>query len=520
MLLPGEYIYGNLIILGIFGLGVLVFLTNRRGKVNKNFALLSLSIGFLILFALLSEIPKDLNQSLILSRICLAFLPLFGVFLFFFSLVFPQEKPFSSLFKNILLIGAVLLSLVTIFTNLMVKGIEPVSWGFNLVYGNLFTLSTLFWILTAGWGSFNLLKNYKKVSPEQKMKMKYLLFGLGIFILTSFFVNVPLRMMIDSDIYYRIGNYSLIFFIGFTAYAIIAKKLFGIIVILTELLVTAIGLVMIIQIFMAPDISWRLINGIVFALFIIFGYYLIRATIREIQRREEVEKISKAKSEFLSIASHQLRTPLSAIKGYLSMISEGTYGGIPEKAKKAIDNVYQSNERLVKLVNAFLDISRIEMGVVEIDFEMSSVEDLISEIISEIEIKAREKNLYLKFEGLEEPLPKISLDKGKIKEVILNLLDNAIKYTQKGGITIKTRIQNTKCYIQISDTGEGLTKEETGRLFESFVRGEAGARFWTEGAGLGLYVSRKFIELHKGKIWAESPGKGKGSTFYIELPIK
>ena len=140
--------------------------------------------------------------------------------------------------------------------------------------------------------------------------------------------------------------------------------------------------------------------------------------------------------------------------------------------------------------------------------------------MSEIEIEAKKKNLYLNFERPKISLPKIFVDKGKIKEVLMNVLDNAIRYTQEGGITIRLQIANGRLQIVIADTGEGLTKEEISKLFESFSRGEAGAKFWTEGAGLGLYLARKFVEMHKGKIWAESEGKGKGSTFYIELPIK
>ena len=140
--------------------------------------------------------------------------------------------------------------------------------------------------------------------------------------------------------------------------------------------------------------------------------------------------------------------------------------------------------------------------------------------MSEIEIEAKKKNLYLNFEKPKISLPKILIDRGRIKEVLSNLIDNAIKYTQKGGITIRLEIANGRLQIVIADTGEGLTKEEISKLFESFSRGEAGTKFWTEGAGLGFYLARKFVDLHKGKIWAESEGKGNGSTFYIELPIK
>jgi signal transduction histidine kinase len=270
---------------------------------------------------------------------------------------------------------------------------------------------------------------------------------------------------------------------------------------------------------MARSTLWRIINGIIFALFCVFGYLLIRGVFREIKRREEVEKISKAKTEFLSIASHQLRTPLSIIKGYLSMILEGSYGELPEKVKKPMENVFVSNERLIRLVNDILNVTKIETGEMEMNLEKTDLREIIKEVISELSLKAKEKNLYLEFEEPKE-FPKVLLDSEKIRQVILNLVDNAIRYTQEGGVTVKLQIANGRLQIVVSDTGEGLTKEEKEKLFERFSRGTAGTKFWTEGAGLGLYVARRFVEMHNGKIWAESEGKGKGSTFYVELPIK
>ena len=235
---------------------------------------------------------------------------------------------------------------------------------------------------------------------------------------------------------------------------------------------------------------------------------------------EELKKLDKAKSEFISIASHQLRTPLTAIKGYISMILEGSYGQLGEKNKKPMENIYASSERLIKLVNGLLNVSRIEAGRIEINMEKLSLEEIIKEIVKELKPAAEEKNLYLKFKKTEKPLPKISLDKEKIRQVIMNITDNAIKYTEKGGITVKLQAGAQKLKIVISDTGEGISQEEASNLFTSFTRGKVGTRLWTEGAGLGLYIAKKFTEMHNGKVWIESPGKGRGSTFYIELPIK
>lgn len=112
------------------------------------------------------------------------------------------------------------------------------------------------------------------------------------------------------------------------------------------------------------------------------------------------------------------------------------------------------------------------------------------------------------------------MDSLKIRQVILNLIDNATRYTQKGEIEIQANKTNTKILISVRDTGEGLTKEEKGKIFEGFTRGAVGIAYWIEGAGLGFYVAKKYVDLHRGKIWAESKGKGKESTFYFELPVK
>jgi len=170
------------------------------------------------------------------------------------------------------------------------------------------------------------------------------------------------------------------------------------------------------------------------------------------------------------------------------------------------------------------------------NYQKTSLEDLISSVVKEMRVKARKKKIYLRFERgfkqniatgqTKQALPKINIDPEKIRQVILNLIDNAIHYTNKGGITIKlqtskSRFQtNSKVQIQISDTGEGMSKQDLEKIFESFSRGAAGRQLWTRGAGLGLYIARRFVEMHNGRIWAESKGKGKGSTFYVELPMK
>jgi signal transduction histidine kinase len=216
-----------------------------------------------------------------------------------------------------------------------------------------------------------------------------------------------------------------------------------------------------------------------------------------------------------------LRTPLTIISGYLSMILDGDYGEIPQKLKEIIEKILQSSQRLIRLVNSILDVSKIEVGEMKINFERVDLREIAREVRDELKTKAQKKNLYLE---LKEPKEKMEnfVDREKIREVLFNLVDNAIKYTQEGGITLslKRMVEKNVDQICVKDTGEGLTKEEREKIFERFSRGKAGLKFWTEGAGLGLFISKSFVEMHGGRIWVESEGKGKGSRFYIELPIK
>jgi signal transduction histidine kinase len=501
--------------------GILVLRKNFKNHQNQLFFLMTtFALGW-ITFAYLSDIPSLFQFSLFLNRAIYFCISLFVTTTYFFSIYFPREvklKFFSNLINRLYFIFGIVIAFLSLFTPLLVKEIKRTAWGTDVMFGPLLPF---FAILGFSWSIplYFLFRKFFTLSQNEKLQIKYLLIGLSIFFLANIIFNAILPQVRGTFEYYWFGNLSIIFFIGFTGYAIVAHRLFGIEVILTEILVGLIGLLLIVQIFTAQTVLWRFINGLIFFLFCIFGYLLIRGVLREIKLREAVERISQAKSEFISIASHQLRTPLSAIKGYLSMILEGSYGELPEKVKKPMENVYQSNERLIKLVNDILSVSKIEAGEMEMNWEKEDLREIIKEVISELSIKAKEKNLYLKFEEPKE-FPKILLDREKIRQVILNLVDNAIRYTQEGGVAVKLQIVNGRAQIVVSDTGEGLTKEEKEKLFERFSRGTAGTKFWTEGAGLGLYIARRFVEMHKGRIWAESEGRGKGSNFYVELPMR
>lgn len=233
----------------------------------------------------------------------------------------------------------------------------------------------------------------------------------------------------------------------------------------------------------------------------------------------QLRQLDEAKSEFLSIASHQLYTPLTAIRGYLSMIQEGDYGPMVAKQQPIIDILTQSAERLIELIKNLLDISRIESGRFELSLEEVNVAQMAKEIVQDLMPNAMTKNLHLLFHESPQPVANVIADRERLRQVMLNFVDNAIKYTNRGHVDATVRQEHNNLIFSVTDTGKGLNQEEISRLFTKFTRVGGASRYHTEGTGLGLYIARKIIHEHHGEVQAASPGKEKGSTFTMIMPV-
>lgn len=240
---------------------------------------------------------------------------------------------------------------------------------------------------------------------------------------------------------------------------------------------------------------------------------------QEIQEaNEKLKVLDKLKDEFLSLATHELRTPMTAIKSYVWMVLNRAANLDEAEKKLYMERVYNSTERLIKLVNELLNVSRIESGRLKLTPGEMDVLALAHEVADELAAKVHERSLTLTIQDAN--LPHVFADKDKIHEVLLNLIGNGIKFTEKGSITVGFRENNGMVEIVITDTGRGISREDIGKLFTKFGRldntlvalGETG------GSGLGLYLSKQLVELSGGKIWVESE-VGKGSTFSFSLPI-
>lgn len=241
--------------------------------------------------------------------------------------------------------------------------------------------------------------------------------------------------------------------------------------------------------------------------------------LHDITREKMIERM---KTEFVFLAAHQLRTPLSAIKWALKMLLDGDLGKITDEQRDFIERTYQSNERMISLINELLNVTRIEEGRYLFKPTLKSIENLIQFVVNTYKEEMERKNLELDFKKPEKKLPRVVVDVEKIRLVIGNLLDNAVRYTPPGGrVTISLRCIEKEKEIEFSikDTGVGVPMNQQERVFTKFFRGVNVIRMETEGNGLGLFIAKNIIEAHGGKIWFESE-EGKGTTFYFTLPLK
>lgn len=231
-----------------------------------------------------------------------------------------------------------------------------------------------------------------------------------------------------------------------------------------------------------------------------------------------LRELDRLKSEFISVAAHQLRTPLSAVKWAVKMVMDGDAGPITEEQRNMLDQGYKSNERMIALINDLLDVSRIEAGKFEYEFIEGSVEELVDTTIQEFQQIIKHKSVNLKYHRPERPLPKVKIDSIKLKMVIENLIDNAVKYTAPGGsVEVLFKYYRNIIEVVVSDSGVGIPKDQLPQLFSKFFRAKNVVKMQTDGTGLGLFIAKKIVEKHGGIIWAESE-EGRGTGMHFTLP--
>jgi signal transduction histidine kinase len=234
----------------------------------------------------------------------------------------------------------------------------------------------------------------------------------------------------------------------------------------------------------------------------------------------ELLSLKNLRDEHILTVSHQLKTPLTAIKGYASMLDEGDYGRLSAAQIEAVNAILQSSGKALNLVSDILDAGAIEdSSSRNLDMGAVNMRETISGIIEELRPRAEKRHLYLYFDQVNRTTPLIKGDAVRLRQAVLNILENAITYTNQGGVTVRLLADAKGMRLSVSDTGIGIHPDEQRKLFEKFYRGEKAKEHNQQGNGMGMYIARKIIEAHGGTVWAESAGQGKGSTFNLWLPV-
>lgn len=512
------FIYSALLNAFIAGLlGIVVILKNRKELINRLFFGLSMSVVFWSLgyWKWMSSNTHDAALFWIrLLSIASLFIP---IFYFHWILTFTElNKKRAKLVASLYALAIILTAFS--FSPLFIKEVEPkLIFPFWPTPGILYDLYLAVSYLGITIYSLVVLVGQYKISEgPKKSDIKYILLGSLIGFgggATNFFLwyNIPIAPY---------GNFLVSFYPIMLGIAIFKYQLFNVRVIYAELITFSIWIFTFVRIFFSDTLRERIINGGMFAFVLVSGILLIRAVINEIETREEMDR---DKSNFVTIASHQLRAPVTAIKGYSSMLLEGSYGEMSEKSKDPLSKIFKSADHLSILIGDFLDLSRIERGVMDFNFQKADLKEIVEsifdgfKIINEKERKDLGLTLYIQ--------PKVNfeanVDVNKIRQVMSNLIDNSIKYTPKGlvAVSLDKREVSGKYIFKVKDTGIGMDEETRDRIFKKFIRAKGTSKLHTEGVGLGLYVAQKTVESHGGIIYTESDGLDKGSTFYLELPI-
>ncbi len=528
-----DFVTVGIAIAGNLTLGFVLFFNNRKSATTTLFLLEAVTLSLWSTANYLTYRVTDLNAALWVERFVMFFaVPTSIVFLLLMDAI-PGERLRMgkvALWSLVALCGTGMATALSpfLFTSVkVVPGIvtpQPVvGWGMALFVPAA--------ILTIPVGLYLLIRKYVLARGEERIQLEYVMTGVVMmfgFILAFNFI-LP-TVFQDSEFIPLSALFTFPFF-AFGAYAVIKHHLLNAKVVATEAVSFLLAIVTLFEVMTSGNILDFIIRVAIFCLVLIFVILLIESVIREIKQREELERLNKKieadkeeleelsrfKSQLLSLASHQIRSPLAAIKGFVALIQSGAYGEVNDKVKETLGKVQKSADDLIGLINTLLDVRKVEEGKMEYAFTKEDLVPLVKGIVDGIQPLAMAKKLTLTAELPATPVM-ASIDHEKFKQVVQNLIDNAIKYTPSGFVKASLAVAGGKISISVSDSGLGIPADLVPHLFEEFIRDER-VKKEIRGTGLGLYIARSITEAHGGTLTATSPGEGKGSMFTATIPL-
>src|SRR3989339_360824 len=493
-----------------------VFYENPRSPLNRLFLAFCVAMIFWLVGTFMMFLNKNNEVAAVWwDRFVYLGVSLMPALMHHFSLVFTNNKG-----QRKILIFTYLVSIFFLLvsrTPYFVDEIYRYSWGAHTQARILHHFFLLFFYWGVQIFIINIWRAYKN-SQDKKFKTQAVYVVLA-FSVVMFVGGTAYLSAYNIDIRYPFSYFSGLAFPFILAYAITQHHLLGAKVIRTEIFIASILFLIIIGLFLSKSI-WEIVFRSLFTLTVAFlGWLLIRTIKEEVDKREEMQKLAakveeankslivldKAKSDFLSIVAHQLRTPLTIIGGYISLLREGAYGKADKKVDEVFSAIDQNNKKLNQLVDEFLDITRLEeqrLQYVSKDLDLRKVVEAVIERLAET---AKTKKIKIITNLPDEPV-KIFGDEEKLTHVFDHLIDDAIKYGLSKDVQLRMMEDGEGVLTQIKDQGIGIEEADLANLFQKFYRTNNAKAVDANGVGLGLFLCRKFVEAHNGSIWVESSG--------------
>ncbi|MEI6396870.1 MAG: ATP-binding protein, partial [Candidatus Taylorbacteria bacterium] len=528
----------NLLVASVVVVILIVLISLKRQKTLAN--LFFISFGTFVFVWVFSRFLFDVvgDGSVMLVTHMLYFgAALIPVSLLLFIYTFPDTKlTFSKVKLSIILIVSFLVALSVFIPDWVIRSVQynlvqdtrTITFG-SLGYYIYFTYIVSFF----SWGIVKMVVRLRLSFEKERAQLELIFLSIVVSCLVGVTCNLILPTLNIFE-YFWIGPFFSIYMVLTIAYAIVRYQLFDIKLVITETFTFMLWLLILGRAIFSTSILDSVLNYILLLSVIIIGIFLIRGVIREVEQREHIEalaadlqkandrltELDRQKSEFVSFATHQLRAPLTAMKGYASLILEGDMGVVTEETRGAISRIFESTNTLTSIVDDYLNITRIELGSMKYAFETISLRALIEDVIGELKPTINKSGLDFSF-TVDNPAAnyRVTADRDKLKQVITNLLDNSMKYTPSGWIKVSLTMDKVRhlFIFQIKDSGIGISAETIPLLFQKFGRASNANKVNIKGTGLGLFVAKEIITAHHGTVHVESEGEGKGSTFIVEM---
>lgn len=505
-------------------LGFFILFQNRKGLPNRILFCLTLAFSAWVFLDSVFWASNRSDVIMFVWSLQILFEPIVYISALYLVYVLIKKEDIS--FNKKLLIALIYLPVIVFVpTKYSLSGFDvatclsnegPIAIYYTYAIEILYTL----WII-----GFSVREYIKGKTKEAKQEILLLTAGTILLLLAFSFGNIISSFTEDWK-FAQIGLFAMPVFIGFLVYSIVKYGTFNIKLFSSIALVCALGALSFAQIFVQSLQVFHIVAAATFVLVVVFGITLIRSIVKDVRNQLHIAELNKARSDFLYIASHQLRTPVTVIKGNLSVLVEGDYDDATvEQRHEVYNSMFHKANKLTNVVNGILAASHMDNFE---EFKMSNdvtikdvdVRALTKEICENLKDKADEKKIELDYSSVISSTQPIIV-KGSdnyLEQAISNLLDNAINYTQQGFVRVALSQTNNRLTLQITDSGIGIPVEDQSRLFGKFERGKNARNAYTDGSGLGLFVVKKVVEAHPGgRISFKSEGEGKGTTFIVEL---